>query len=101
MELLQIKLRYYDSEHDTTIKGIIDLSDVESVIQGSSYNQSPTISPSSSTLTSMPATTSKPFSNDNKCFFELKTSKRIYYFCARTLQDAYKWKEHLDACLDS
>jgi hypothetical protein len=34
--------------------------------------------------------------------FELKTSKRVYYFCAKSQQDAYKWVKQLQmCCLDS
>jgi hypothetical protein len=30
--------------------------------------------------------------------FELKTSKRLYYFCAKSPQDAYKWIKQLEMC---
>ncbi len=114
--LFKQQLRYYDSENDTIVKGVIDLSDVESVTLGggnlTSHNQQSSqlsLTSSSTSSSNQPqqspsalSTTStiKP-NSDNKCYFELKTSKRIYYFCARSPQDAYKWKEHLEACLDS
>jgi hypothetical protein len=109
-------LRYYDTDNDTVIKGVIDLSDVEAINQGlpSSYMQQ--IQQQQQQQQLQYSTTKKalnsigvnnlPFSEtnsneSNKCF-ELKTSKRVYYFCAKTPHDAYKWVKQLETCcLDS
>lgn len=97
-------MRYYESASDTVVRGVIDLSDVESITQGglTIHHQTPT----SQTSTSSPYTqqqTRKSNSNSNseECCFELKTSKRVYYFCAKSPQEATKWKELLETCLDS
>jgi myotubularin-related protein 5/13 len=94
-------LRYYDSANDGIIKGIIDLSDVESITQCgmSSSSLTPTLHSQTSTPSQMQQT--KRISNDDKCYFELKTSKRVYYFCAKSPLEATKWKDNLETCLDS
>ncbi len=104
------KLRYYDSTSDSTIKGIIDLSDVEQINQGlsSSYllqnqqqQQVSTTKKALNTIMSMNGNNSISDTEAKNCF-ELKTSKRVYYFCAKSQQDAYKWVKQLQmCCLDS
>ncbi len=45
---------------------------------------------------------SSPNERDPKCHFEVKTSKRVYYFCANTQVESSKWVKHLQlCCLDS
>ena len=109
-------MRYYDSPADTLIKGLIDLSDVESVTQGLITMQ-PSAAPTSSqpqyavntkkalnTLisganNSLMAANDTP---DSKCYFELRTNKRDYYFCAKSQLESSKWVKQLqNCCLDS
>lgn len=96
-------MRYYDSANDGVIKGIIDLSDVESITQCgmSSSNLTPSLSSQTSTPSQQLSQQAKRMNNDEKCFFELKTSKRVYYFGAKSSQEATKWKDYLETCLDS
>lgn len=82
---------------------MIDLSDVESITQGI---QSPYLlnQQDSTTKKALNTIMSMNGSNDTeaKRCFELKTSKRVYYFCANSPQDAFKWVKQLQTCcLDS
>ena len=119
------KLRYYDSSSsDSIVKGIIDLSDVESINQGLSstdmQQQNATNSSHLSANNPYLSSTKKALNgliggvvagadmgltgsdHDSKSCFELKTSKRVYYFCAKSPTDAYKWVKQLEmCCLDS
>lgn len=114
-------MRYYDSASDTLIKGLIDLSDVESVTQG--LLSSSGMAAAAGTPTSQPsqyaASTKKALNTlisgansslmaaaselpDAKCYFELRTSKRLYCFCAKSQQESSKWVKQLQiCCLDS
>ena len=96
-------MRYYDSATDGVIKGIIDLSDVESITQCgmSSTGFTPTFNSQTSTPSQHLSSHNSKRLNDDKCYFELKTSKRVYYFCAKSYQEASKWKDLLETCLDS
>ena len=107
-------MRYYDSASDTLIKGLIDLSDVESVTQGllssSGIAGAPTSQPSqyaastkkalntliSGANSSLMAAASEIL--DAKCYFELRTSKRVYCFCAKSQQESSKWVKQLQIC---
>ena len=91
-------MRYYDSANDPIVKGIIDLSDVESISQGgSSFSQMNLASSSSSQQYNAKI---KALNDDKSCF-ELKTSKRVYYFSAKSAQEATKWKDLIESCIDS
>jgi hypothetical protein len=92
-------------------KGVIDLSDVESINQGlSSADQlqmqlqaNSQLLPNSTTkkaLNTLNMMTGSSFgeSSDSKSCFELRTSKRVYYFCANSPQDAFKWIKQLEMC---
>jgi len=93
LDSVKHQLRYYDSDKDGVVKGLVDLSDVESIVQsGNSFNQLNAISTQQSKSKSL---------SDDKCCFELKTSKRVYFFCAKSAQEATKWVDLIESCIDS
>ena len=103
--LVSFKLRYYDSHNDLLVKGVIDLSEVESITQGLSsahllqQNHShlqPNLA--KKTLNGIMANSGLSGENDIKNCFELKTAKRVYYFCAKSPQEAFKWTKQLETC---
>ncbi|XP_050441146.1 myotubularin-related protein 13 [Adelges cooleyi] len=80
LDSIKHQLRYYDSMDDSHCKGYIDLAEVMSVSQA---NPSP----------------GAPKKTDDKSFFDLRTNRRTYNFCASDMTTAQEWIEKVQACL--
>jgi myotubularin-related protein 5/13 len=80
LDSIKHQLRYYDAMEDSHYKGYIDLAEVMSV----------------SSATPAPG---PPKKTDDKSFFDLRTSRRTYNFCAADAASAQEWIEKLQACL--
>ncbi|XP_053616581.1 myotubularin-related protein 13 [Plodia interpunctella] len=80
LDSIKHQLRYYDAMEDSHCKGFIDLGEVITVSQAA-----PAPGP--------------PKKCDDRSFFDLRTSRRTYNFCASDANSAQEWIEKLQACL--
>lgn len=80
LDSIKHQLRYYDAMEDSHCKGYIDLAEVMSV--------APAV-----------PTAGAPKKTDDKSFFDLRTNRRTYNFCASDAASAQEWIEKLQACL--
>uniref|UniRef100_A0A8C5QAF9 SET binding factor 1 n=1 Tax=Leptobrachium leishanense TaxID=445787 RepID=A0A8C5QAF9_9ANUR len=74
------QLRYYESRTDTECKGEIDLAEVEAITPGAQ-------------------TLGAPKTVDERAFFDLKTTRRVYNFCATDPLFAQQWIDRIQSCL--
>nr|CAD7573991.1 unnamed protein product [Timema californicum] len=74
LDSIKHQLRYYDAMEDSHCKGYIDLAEVMSV-------------------TPAPPAPGPPKKTDDKSFFDLRTNRRTYNFCASDAGTAQEWIE--------
>ncbi|XP_023930025.1 myotubularin-related protein 13 isoform X2 [Lingula anatina] len=80
LDSMKHQLRWYDAMEDSHCKGYLDLSEVTSVGTSKNFQGAP------------------KRAEDNS-FFEMKTVKRSYVFCAPNVQASQEWIDKLNSCI--
>jgi len=81
LDTIKHQLVYYDSKEDQFVRAAIDLSEIRNVTQPASLPPG------------------APKKADERCFFDVHTSKRTYSLCAETGQESLDWQEKIRSCL--
>lgn len=107
------QLRYYDSRMDTECKGVIDLAEVESITPGTPTMGAPkTVDEKAFFDVSAESPPGGPCGGEGALqpplcpshllsllVPQLKTTKRVYNFCAQDVQLAQQWIDRIQSCL--
>lgn len=98
------QLRYYDHRADTECKGVIDLAEVEAVAPGTPAMGAPKtvdekaffdVSCGGSGVGQLP--TGGP--RVSVLYPQVKTTRRVYNFCAQDVPSAQQWVDQIQSCL--
>lgn len=82
LDSMKHQLRWYDSMEDSSIKGVIELSEVETV-----------------KLVTNKTVQGAPKKTEESAFFEMKTAKRLYHFLALDHKIATEWIDKIQSCI--
>ncbi|XP_076451110.1 myotubularin-related protein 13-like [Babylonia areolata] len=82
LDSLKHQIRYYENREEGAVKGVMELSEVESV-------------------QSMKTLPGAPRKAEDNSFIEVRTVRRVYHFMAPDAGSAHDWVDKLQSCLHS